>query len=77
MKENAKVMAGFVPKPMKKRANATIAGESARKSIATETMPITQAIRSAGLRPELSAMLGMTKKPMSAPKKSIDCSKGT
>lgn len=76
MKEKARVIAGFVPKPMKKSPNPTILGESASIVIATDIMPMIQATRNAPFLPELSAIFGITKNPISAPKKSIDCRMG-
>lgn len=76
MNENAKVMAGLVPKPMKNNPNPMTLGESAIIVITTEAIPMTQANLKAGFLPELSAILGIIKNPINAPKKSIDCSTG-
>ena len=73
IKENARVIAGFVPNPRKKNPKPMILGESAIIVATIATIPMIQAILIAPFLPELSAILGITKKPMSAPKKSIDC----
>lgn len=76
MNEKAKVMAGFVPKPMKNNPKPMTLGESAIIVMTTEAIPMTHASLNAGFLPELSAILGIIKNPINAPKKSIDCSTG-
>lgn len=72
MNENARVIAGLVPKPMKKSPKPMTAGESAIMVRPTETIPIIQATLRAPFLPVLSAILGIIKNPTKAPKKSID-----
>jgi hypothetical protein len=49
--EKHSVIAGFVPKPMRKRPRPIMLGESAMQVIITATVPIPQATLSASLRP--------------------------
>ena len=70
--ENANVIAGLVPKPMKNNANPMTFGESAIEKSTDPTIPIIIAIFNPSFLPELSAIVGMKKKPMSAPKNNID-----
>ena len=61
------MIAGFVPNPMKKRLKPMTIGESAIENNAELTILIIMAILSPSFLPELSAMVGMNKKPNKAP----------
>lgn len=73
MNEKHSVIAGFDPRPAKKYPIAIIATEFAIVSKKTPKVQMTQEIIMAILRPRLSAIKGMIKKPIRDPINTIDC----